>query len=631
MKKQLLTLSFAALLSGPAAGAAQTQTSTQTKPGAQPPPQQPAPRPVAPQRLDLADYGIRVEPDARLIVVMAALDAAGWDPTPKGAAPSLFRAELRKDLAGLDEVLRGRLKDFYERHKLKDPAATPADQAAPYVSLAYALGPAPAFEAPARSDDLPPGLLEVLDFVTLVRDFYRQSGMDSLLPKYVRNHRAVGDQLRGPATAMAQSVLAYLNTRPVTELGEKVAAEDPTKKDEKKRDAPRRTVTRVRERRFVVTPDLLAAPGAVNFRVVGEDYFAVTPADADMDAAARGRVSRSLRRSYVQYMVDPLVLRFSREVAAKRADIKQLADAEAARQKRTPSPDVFLAVARSMVAAADARMDASERLRGLRLETSRKLQAAKNENESRAAVLESNERQRAIEDEEAAELAAAYESGAVLSFYFAEQLRGSEDSGFDIANFVPTMIAGIDPARELKRPAEYAEPVARHREARRRVQQARASEAAAATTAATTPDDGRASALVRSLGDVENLLKLKNYEEAETRLAALRNEYREDSRVYFLLGQAASLSAQEAFDGSLQEQRLVAALGHFRQAVIFAAPERDAAVAVRAHLASGRILAHLERRDEALKEFDAVISGTPPADRLHQEALNEKRKLGAQP
>lgn len=629
MKKQFLTLSFAALLCGQSGALAQTQTSGPQKPGQQPSQQQPAPRPVAPQRLDLADYGIQIEPDARLIVMMAALDAAGWDPTPKGASPSLFRAELRKDLAGLDPVLRGRMKDFYERHKLRDPAATPAEQAAAYVSLAYAVGAAPSFEAPPRSDDLPGGVLDVLDFVTLVREFYRQSGMDSLLPKYVRNHRAAGDQLRAPAIEMARAVLSYLNTRPVTELEEKISADDPTRKDGKKKDAPRRTVIRARERRFVVTPDLLAAPGTVNFRVVGEDYFAVTPVDVDLDAAELRRVSQSLRRSYVQYMVDPLVLRFSAEVAAKRPSIKQVADAEAARRNRPASPDVFLAVARSMVAAAEARMIASERLRALRVETSRKLQAATEEAARAVVVNETKRRQQALEDETTAELAEAYENGAVLSFYFAEQLASTEDSGFDIGNFVPNMIAGIDPARELKRPAEYAEAVARHKEARRKSQQARATEVAAANT--TTPDDARTSALTKSLGDVENLLKLKNYEEAETRLAALRSEHREDSRVYFLLGQAASLSAQEAFDGALQEQRLVAALGHFRQAVLFAASERDTPVALRAHLASGRILAHLERKDEALKEFDAVISKTDPNDRLHQEALNEKRKLAAQP
>jgi hypothetical protein len=51
---------------------------------------------------------------------------------------------------------------------------------------------------------------------------------------------------------------------------------------------------------------------------------------------------------------------------------------------------------------------------------------------------------------------------------------------------------------------------------------------------------------------------------------------------------------------------------------------------LRAHLSSGRILAHLERREEAAREFDAVIATSDAADRLHQEALAEKKKLGGQ-
>ena len=40
-----------------------------------------------------------------------------------------------------------------------------------YISLAYALGPAPVFEMPPRSDDLPGGVLEILDFTPLLREF----------------------------------------------------------------------------------------------------------------------------------------------------------------------------------------------------------------------------------------------------------------------------------------------------------------------------------------------------------------------------------------------------------------------------------------------------------------------------
>ena len=148
---------------------------------------------------EVSEYGVDFQADPRLILVMAALEVAGFDPTPAGRAPSAFRAKLRKDLANVDPDLRQRLKTFFDRNKL--PAtASPADQAARYVSLALALGPAPTFEAPARSEDLPAGLLEVLDFAPLVQEFHRRSGIDEQMVNYVRAYQAEGDRLRGPTT-----------------------------------------------------------------------------------------------------------------------------------------------------------------------------------------------------------------------------------------------------------------------------------------------------------------------------------------------------------------------------------------------------------------------------------------------
>ena len=88
---------------------------------------------------EVSEYGVDFQADPRLIIMMAALDVAGFDPVSSGRAPSTFRVKLRKDLANLDGDLRARLKNFYERNKLPAPA-TPADQAARYVSLALALG-----------------------------------------------------------------------------------------------------------------------------------------------------------------------------------------------------------------------------------------------------------------------------------------------------------------------------------------------------------------------------------------------------------------------------------------------------------------------------------------------------------
>jgi len=627
--KKLLLAPLAALLCTLAADArpqtAPRQTPSQPKqagaPAQKPAPaarQQPPPRPAPPPAsLGLTDFGIEIAPDPRLIVLMAALDAAGWDPTPAGGRPSVFRELVRKDQAGLDPSLRRRMQDFYARNVLKGAGVTAAEQAARYVSLAYTLGPPPALEAPARSEDLPGGVLDVLDFVPLVREFYSQSGVEARLAGYVGMHRAAGDKMRAPTLDMARAVLAYLNTRPETFISERVtvpAAQPPGKR----REEGRRVVLRERERRFRLVPDLLAAPGAINFRAVGDDYYVIVPPDTDP------RLSET-RRAYVQFIIDPLVARHSRDVAARRPEIKQLLDAEQARKGRAFGPDIFLAVARSLVAAADTRMDVQGRLRALQLETSRRLQAAADQAAKDAALKESKERQAAIEDAATAELADAYERGAVLSFHFAEHLRGVEGGGFDVANFIPDMLNGFQLERELKRPAEYAAVVDRVRESRRRTLEARAKE-----PGEPAPADSRRAALARSLSDVNDLLRVRNYEEAESRLAALKGEYRDEPLVYFTMGQAASLSAQEALDEVLQAARLNAALGHFRQALLFATPETDRSVVLRAHLSSGRILAHLDRREEALREFDAVISASQPSDRLHQEALAEKKKLGAQ-
>src|SRR5690348_6794006 len=181
---------------------------------------------------EVSEYGVDFQADPRLITVMAALDTAGFDPAP-GRAPSVFRAKLRKDLANIDPDLRNRLKTFFDRNKLPAPA-TPADQAARYISLALALGATPGLEAPARSDDLPAGLLDVLDFAPLVQEFYRRSGIDEHMVDYVRAYQGEGDRLRGPASEMVRSLLTYLHTRPLTTSMERTEVKSPSNKSKQR-------------------------------------------------------------------------------------------------------------------------------------------------------------------------------------------------------------------------------------------------------------------------------------------------------------------------------------------------------------------------------------------------------------
>ena len=617
MKKHLFVIA-ALLACGQSAAFAQS-SSPATRPPAASPQQTPdtTPQQRPPARsgtLDLSDYGVQIAPETRLIVMMAALDAAGFDPTPEGREPSEFRALVRRDQANLDADLRARMRRFYELNKLKDPAATFAEQAARYVSLAYTLGPAPDFDAPARSGDLFGGVLDVLDFAPLLREFYAKSRIAERLPAYLAAHQKEGDRLRAPTSEMLRAVLTYLHTRPATFVLERVPVKIPATKP--KKDAPPVFTTRERERRFVLVPDLLAVPGSINFRVIGDDYFAVVPAGIDP-------ASSEVRRAYLQYVVDPILLRFNREVALKRADIRELLNASGApaSTQGADAPDVFPAVARSLVVAADTRMNLNTRLRALAEQTSARLQRAKET--ERAQIIQESQADRALlEDQMTAQLADAYERGAVLAFYFSEQLRDQEIAGFDFADFFADMMSRVDAAREKRRPQEYA--AARERVAQLRREAARAS---ANRSGAETREDNRRAALNQSIAEINELLRQRKYTEAEPRLRALLSEHAGEPRIFFALAQAASISASDAFDDATRDERLGRALANYRFAINSATSETDRPLISRAYTAMGRILAFLERRDEAIKAFEAALSLGDVKDGAYRDAAAELKQL----
>jgi hypothetical protein len=232
----------------------------------------------------------------------------------------------------------------------------------------------------------------------------------------------------------------------------------------------------------------------------------------------------------------------------------------------------------------------------------------------------------AIQAATIARLADEYERGSVLVFFFADQLKGIESSGFDIANFFPDMIASFDPAREIARPNEYAairQRVLAERHARAEATQTEEPRYSAAETA-------KAATLVRKLSDVEELLRLKDYTNAEVRLKQMFQDYPREPRVFFALAQTANLAAQDATDEEVQADRLNRALANYRLALEASSPETDRALISRAHEAMGRIHAFMENMSEAAKEFDEAIKIGDVRGGAYKEAMAGKRRL-AQP
>jgi tetratricopeptide (TPR) repeat protein len=216
----------------------------------------------------------------------------------------------------------------------------------------------------------------------------------------------------------------------------------------------------------------------------------------------------------------------------------------------------------------------------------------------------------------------------VLSFFFAEQLKGIESSGFDIANFFVDMISSLDPVRESKRLAEATE-------ARSRALAARQARLSARTEATETPvyteaEAARAAALVKNLADIEQVLQRKDYVTAESRLKELMKDYSREPRIFFALAQTASVAAADATDEEVQSRRLQTALANYRLAIEASSPDTDRALMSRAHVAMGRIYAFLDNNGEAASEFDAAIRIGEVTGGAYRDALEEKGKLRPQ-
>src|SRR5207244_5034445 len=150
-----------------------------------------------------------------------------------------------------------------------------------------------------------------------------------------------------------------------------------------------------------------------------------------------------VRRAYLQFVIDPMVLSNSKEISIVRDWAKPMLDE---RRKLDPglSPDIFLMVSRSLVAAVDVRETENSKVRIATDRARMKIGAVKGEAEKRAVSADFEKYKQILADESVLQLYEDYEKGALLSFYFADQLKGIEDSGFNIASSLREMIASFD-------------------------------------------------------------------------------------------------------------------------------------------------------------------------------------------
>lgn len=570
---------------------------------------------------DLSNYGVRIEPDKRVMIVLATLEAArttnaaGEDVpvinTPLSAEGSKFRDLLKSDLAALPADLRQKISTFVIQHKKRYPNLSDAEMVAPFISMSYALTPAPELADPVVTTDLPGNLLDVLDFAPLVREFYRRSSFSGNINEYVKTYQKTADgRLRASAREMVSDMLAYLNTRPRLFITEKVKTQ--TQKTKSKRTTLNTVELRDRERSFMLVPDLLAPVGTVHFVNVKDEYYVVLPAELHAD---RDLSLSEVRRGFLQFVVDPLVYGISKDIETIRPLVKKLLDD---RRKIDPatSPDVYLTISRSMVAAIDAKQAEYVRAKAMTVQARQRVDSVKTDPEKRAIVQELEKVKASLADETALRLSEDYEKGAVLAFYFAEQLKGFEDSGFDIASSIKEMVLSFDGTKETDRLGQFAE--ARKRAAA--VREERKKNPTASNIIIENPVTNR-------LVEIQRLIDAKNYVQAGVELKRLHEKNPAEPRIHYNIGRVASLSAESITDEEKQKAALLEAKTAFENVIKTATNSTDRALLSLTYVALAKIYEFYDQKSYAMAIYDKAIQIGPVTGGGHDEAIAAKARL----
>jgi tetratricopeptide (TPR) repeat protein len=569
-----------------------------------------------PTGFDLSNYGVRIEPDKRVMIVLATLEAArttnaaGEDVpvinTPLSPEGMKFRELLKSDLAALNADLRQKISSFLISHKARNSKLSDAEIVAPFISMAYALTPAPELADPVVTSDLPGNLLDVLDFAPLVRDFYRRSSLSGNINEYIKTYQKASDvRLRGSAREMVSELLNYLNTRPKLYFAEKIKTE--TQKGKSKSTKLRQIETRERERRFYIVPELLAPIGNVNFLNIKDDYHAVLPAESDLSFS-------EVRRGFLQFVIDPLVNGSSKDIETIRPAVKALLE-ERRKVDASVSPDVYLTVSRSLVAAIDAKQTEYLKTRATTAQARQRIEGLKTDAEKSAVAQELQKYKNALADETALQLSEDYEKGAVLVFYFAEQLKGFEDSGFDIASSMKEMILSFDATKETGRLAQFAD-------ARKRAVAAREERRKNPTTSSLIENP-----VSTRLVEIQKLIDAKNYVQANTELRQLLAKNPQESRIYYNIGRVASLSAESITEIDKQKQALLDAKVAYENVLRSATRSTDVALISLSYVALAKIYEFYDEKGYAAALYDKAIQIGPVTGGAHDQAISAKARL----
>ena len=329
----------------------------------------PTPEPTAKVNLDTSET---------LFSFAAALNACGFGKESQSDEPirAQLRAEIDKAAHSSDAMTEftESMCGFYRDHQTGDTGRDFGQ----YLSLALFSDGPPNFKATMKEADLPPDAGYVIGFLPLVADFYQKAGVRALWMKHRGEYNGLIERYHEPVAKMVFTTDIYLKLALSGYLG----------------------------RQFVVLLEPLGAPGQVNARNYGDNYYVViTPSGNALPI-------EQIRHTYLHYVLDPLAL--------KRFSTMQRLQPLLESVKTAPMDDSFKG---------DVALLLTESLiRAIEIRTSKA-----SEEDQKAAVL------------------ASMQEGYILTEYFSESLAAFEKDPAGLRDTYPDMLYQIDLGKEKHR------------------------------------------------------------------------------------------------------------------------------------------------------------------------------------
>jgi tetratricopeptide (TPR) repeat protein len=322
---------------------------------------------------------VTLETSETLFSILVGINACGYNAELSASDP--LRAQVRGEVANAvgaspeaTEVQQA-LCSFYSDHRQSDPGRDLAQ----YVSLGLDLGEPPGFDPQVKEPDFPPDAAYVMGYIPLVKRFYAAAGLHAIWQKHQAQYERILEQVHDPVHRMILSTDVYLKLPISGYLG----------------------------RRFVVYIEPMEAPGQVNARNYGSDYYIVAAPD-------RGELHlQPIRHAYLHYVLDPLAMKHGWSIRRLEPLLKTVQNAPLDDSYKR---DMSLLLTESLVHAVEART-----------------------------------MPKASEEQKRAAAQSAAEEGFILTPYFFDALREFEKSPTGMQDAYGDLLHDIDVNHERKR------------------------------------------------------------------------------------------------------------------------------------------------------------------------------------